>query len=90
MEMLMDGDQVLTLCRTVGATPLSELVGVVGTPMGREMLKAHLDSEPFPHFEAHPALPGMLIRTEANGETSVGRFVNREFVTEAHVVSGVA
>jgi hypothetical protein len=90
MEMLMGGDQVLMLCRTIGARPLSELVAKVGTPSGREMLKAHLESEPYPHFEAHPTLPGMLIRTEANGETSIGRFVNREFVAESHAVSGVA
>jgi hypothetical protein len=82
VELLLDGQQVLSLCRTVGATPLSKLVEVVDTPKGRERFKAYLESEPFPHFEAHPSLEGILIRTDQNGERTVGRFVNRVFVAE--------
>ena len=90
MELLLDGQHVINLCRTVGATPLSELVEVVGTPAGREKLRAHLESEPYPHFEAHPTQAGLLVRTEENGERTVGRFVNREFVSESKLSSSVA
>ena len=80
---MLDGQQVLTLCRTVGATPLADLVDLVDTPVGRKMLKTYLDSEPYPHFEAHPSRAGLLVRIEENGERTVGRFVNREFIPAA-------
>ena len=80
VELMLEGQQVLTLCRTVGATPLADLVDLVDTPAGREMLKTYLDSEPYPHFEAHPSQAGLLVRIEESGERTVGRFVNREFV----------
>lgn len=80
MELMLDGQQVLNLCRTVGATPLADLVDLVDTSVGREMLKSYLDSEPFPHFEAHPSQAGLLVRIEENGVRTVGRFVNRTFV----------
>jgi hypothetical protein len=52
----------------------------VGTPAGRDKLRAYLESELYPHFEAHPTKAGLLIRTDENGARTVGRFVNREFV----------
>jgi hypothetical protein len=82
VELLLDGQQVLKLCRTVGATPLADLVDQVDTPKGREIFRAYLESEPFPHFEAHPTCEGLLVRTEENGTRTVGRFVNRIFVPE--------
>jgi hypothetical protein len=39
----------------------------------------HLDNQPFPHYEPAPDAPGMLVRIEADGKRSVGRFVNRQF-----------
>jgi hypothetical protein len=80
MEFILEGRQILTLCRTVGATPLAELVEGVDSPKGRRMLKTFLESEPYPHFEAHPTQPGVLIRIEESGERIAGRFVNRTFV----------
>jgi hypothetical protein len=80
VDFLLSGQEVTTLTRTVGTTPLSDLVETVDTPAGREKLRIYLESEPFPHFEAHPTLAGILIRTEENGERAVGRFVNSEFV----------
>jgi hypothetical protein len=84
VELMLDGQQVLTLCRTVGATPLADLVDSVETPAGRERLKSYLDSEPYPHFEAHPSRAGVLVRIEENGERTVGRFVNRAFIPVAN------
>jgi hypothetical protein len=83
IELVLEGQQVLKLCRTVGATPLADLVDQVETPIGRERLKAYLDSEPFPHFEAHRSQAGSLVRIEENGKRTVGRFVNREFIPVA-------
>jgi hypothetical protein len=80
MELLLEGRQVLRLCRTVGATPLADLVDLVETPAGKDMLKSYLDSEPYPHFEAHLSQTGLLVRIEENGTRTVGRFVNRTFI----------
>lgn len=81
VELMLDGQQILTLCRTVGTTPLSDLAYSISSPTGRKRLKTYLDSEPFPHFEAHPSEPGLLVRTEENGMRSIGRFVNRTFIS---------
>ena len=59
---------------------LSEALATVDTPEGRARLKAHLATTPFPHFEAHPTVEGALIRIEADGTRTAGRFVDRNFV----------
>jgi ParD-like antitoxin of type II bacterial toxin-antitoxin system len=87
VELLLDGQRVLSLCRTVGVTPLSELVEIVDTPKGRDVFVAYLKSEPYPHYEGHPTREGLLVRTEENGRRTVGRFVNRVFVAERAVTS---
>ena len=39
----------------------------------------YLQSQPFPHYEAYPDKSSYLIRIEANGNRTVGRFFNRQF-----------
>jgi hypothetical protein len=39
----------------------------------------YLKSTPFPHYVPHPKQSGALIRTEADGTRTVGRFVDRKF-----------
>ena len=39
----------------------------------------HLNSQPFPHYEPVSKSAGLLVRIEANGKRTVGRFVNRKF-----------
>jgi len=87
LELLLDGRKVLELSRAAGSISLSALLDVVDTPKGREMFKAYLESEPFPHYEAHPKNPDLLIRIDKNGTRTAGRFVNRVFVSEP--VTGV-
>lgn len=79
MELLLDGRQVLTLCRNTGAQPLSEALASVDTVAGRQRLADVLASRPYPHFEQHPDQPGLLIRTDKDGKQTTGRFVNRIF-----------
>jgi hypothetical protein len=59
---------------------LSDALAKVEMPEGRARLKAYLASQPFPHFEAHPGIKDALIRIEANGSRSAGRFIGRDFV----------
>lgn len=82
VELLLDGQTALNLARKAGTTSLSELVEAVDTPEGREMFKAYLESEPYPHYEAHPSRPGLLVRIEKDGTRTAGKFVNRVFVAE--------
>jgi len=74
--------EVLELIKEKATTPLSELVATIGTPEGQRRVSEYLRTLPFPHFEAHPTEAGLLIRTEADGTRSVGRFVNRQFVVD--------
>lgn len=79
LEPILRGDHVLALCRSGNVKPLSACLATVDSPAGRQRVVEHLNSRPFPHYEAAPASPGMLVRIEANGKRTVGRFVNRQF-----------
>ena len=79
IEPLLQGDQILALCRNAATRPLSECLESVDSAQGHERLKAYLDSQPFPHYEAHPNQAGLLIRIDEDGRRTTGRFVNRQF-----------
>ncbi len=80
IEPLLQGHQALALCRSGAAASLSTLVDGIGSAAGRDRLAQHLAAAPFPRYAPAPGRKGWLIRTEANGTTAVGRFVNRVFV----------
>jgi len=82
VERLFDGRQINALQNAEAVPSIGELLEVVDTPAGREMVKAYLASEPFPHYRSYPGSSGQMIRTEENGTETVGRFVNRQFVAE--------
>ena len=65
---------------TGDARRLSEAVRVADSDEGRARVKDYLKSRPFPHFEAAPNQPGCLVKIDADGTRTVGRFVSREFV----------
>jgi ParD-like antitoxin of type II bacterial toxin-antitoxin system len=79
VELLLEGQQVLALCRNATARPLSACLESVDSPEGRQRVAGFLQSQPFPHYEPHPSRPGMLVRIDADGQRTVGRFVNRQF-----------
>lgn len=79
VEPLLQGAQVLALCRNAVARPLSECLESVDLPEGRERLADYLQSQPYPHYQPHPNKAGLLVRVEANGKRTVGRFINRQF-----------
>jgi len=79
IEPLLQGTQVLALCRNAGAQPLSACLDAVDSPAGRRRVAEYLHTQPFPHYEPAPGAPGYLIRIEADGSRTVGRFVNRQF-----------
>jgi hypothetical protein len=77
LETLLRGDQLLALCKAGKAQSLSACLRSVDSAAGRRRLAEHLKSLPYPHYEAAPG--GLLVRTEANGKRTTGRFVNRKF-----------
>jgi ParD-like antitoxin of type II bacterial toxin-antitoxin system len=77
VETLLRGDQVLALCKAGKARPLSACLQLVDSPEGRKRLAAHLKTLPFPHYE--PARGGLLVKIEADGKRTTGRFINRKF-----------
>ena len=79
LEPLLRGDQVLALCRAGSVKPLSECIESVDSAAGRRRVFEHLKTRPYPHYEAAAESPGLLVRIEANGKRTVGRFVNRVF-----------
>ncbi len=81
LEPLLQGIQVLALMRSQSAQPLSACLESVDSPQGRRRVADHLKSLPFPHYEPAPSRPGFLVRTEAGGARTVGRFVKRRFTT---------
>ena len=79
IEPLIEGDKALALCRNAAARPLSECLDSVESVRGRKRLEAYMESRPYPHYEPHPEIAGLLIRTEADGRRTTGRFVQRKF-----------
>lgn len=78
IEPLLRGDKALALRHAGDFQPLSETFRSVDSAKGRQRVVENLKTRPYPHYE-QAGSAGLLIRTEANGKRTVGRFVNREF-----------
>lgn len=79
IEPLLQGDRALALRRSGTGRPLSKCLQAVDSVEGRIRVAEYVASLPFPHYEASPAAAGWLVRVDADGSRTVGRFVNREF-----------
>lgn len=58
---------------------LSECLASIDTEAGRQRVSAYRESQPFPHFQPAPDSAGLLVRVDADGTRTLGRFVGREF-----------
>ena len=79
MERVLRGDAVLRLKQRGGALKLSDALRTVDAPEGKDRLEQYLADQPYPHFEAAPGKPGLLVRVDADGTRTLGRFVGRKF-----------
>lgn len=77
IEPLLKGHEVLALRRAGTAAPLSECLAKVETAKGRKQLAEYLGKQPYPHYEAGPN--SLLVRIDADGTRTLGRFVDRKF-----------
>lgn len=80
LEPLLLGTQVLALLRAGKTKPLSALIDSVDTKQGRQRVRDYLENLPYPHYEQEQDEPGILIRIEADGKRTKGRFINRQFI----------
>jgi len=78
VEPLLQGAQAIALSRSGDAKPLSECLDSADSPAGRERVARHLEPLPYPHYE-QAETPGLLVRIDADGKRTLGRFVNRRF-----------
>jgi hypothetical protein len=79
VEGLLRGREVLALRTAHAVRPLSACLKLVNTSEGRQRVVDYLRSQPFPHYEAASDHPGLLVRIDADGTRTFGRFVNRRF-----------
>jgi ParD-like antitoxin of type II bacterial toxin-antitoxin system len=79
IEPLLEGSRALALRRAGAVVPLSECLASVDSAAGRKRVSEYLDSRPFPHYQPVPGSPGLLVRVDADGTRTMGRFVGREF-----------
>jgi hypothetical protein len=79
IEPVVQGTVALALCRAGAARPLSECINSVDSAEGRKRLSDYLDSQPYPRYEPAQDSPGLLVRIDADGKRTCGRFVNRRF-----------
>lgn len=79
IEPLLGLPQALALKRANRQRSVTELIDSADTPVGRKRVRDYLRTLPFPHYEASPEGHG-VVRIEADGTRTLGRFVHREFV----------
>ena len=79
IEPLLEGAQALAIRRAGDVKPLSACIESVDSSEGRRRVAEYLKSRPFPHYEPAPGAAGMLVRIEADGTRTLGRFVRRRF-----------
>lgn len=82
VENILEGAQARALSEKAHNLPLEALevaLKSVDSPEGRRRTEAYLKSLPFPQYEPHPTTRGILIRIDADGVRTEGRFVNRQF-----------
>jgi hypothetical protein len=79
IEPLLEGSRALALRRAGAVVPLSECLASVDSAAGRQRVVQYLESGPFPHYQAAPGSPGLVIRVDGDGARTLGRFVGREF-----------
>ena len=61
---------------------VEECLASVDSAAGRRRVVEYLESGPFPHYQAVPGTPGVVVRVDVDGTQTRGRFVGREFQTD--------
>ena len=78
VESVLRTDRALALKKRGDVAPLSACLRAVNSRAGRARLSTVLAARPYPHFEP-AAKPGLIVRIDADGTRTTGRFVKRTF-----------
>jgi hypothetical protein len=54
-------------------------IAFADTAAGRQRAIEFLNAKPFPHYQTHETRPDLVVRIDADGKRTTGRFVNRKF-----------
>jgi hypothetical protein len=79
VESVLRADELLRIKKRGDAVDFAERLETVDSPAGRARVDAVLAAEPYPHFDIADGRPGYLVKIDADGTRTVGRFVNRKF-----------
>lgn len=79
IEPLLQGRPALALRQAGAMTPLSQCLATVDSSQGGRRIMEYLAAKPFPHYEPAAGSAGLLVRIDADGTRTTGRFVDREF-----------
>lgn len=79
IEPLLEGSRARAPRRAGASVSLSQRLASIDSAAGRQRVVEYLKSRAFPHDQPIPGSPGLLVRVNADGTRTVGRFVGREF-----------
>lgn len=80
VEQILGHDQVAALKRQAGARELSDAMRKASSESGQQRALEHLRKLGGPRYTVDPSRRGGIIRIDADGSRSRGRFVRRRFV----------
>jgi hypothetical protein len=80
VEQLLGHDQVAALKRQAGVREFSEAMRQASSEAGQRRALAHLRKLGGPRYSLDPSRRGGILRIEADGSRTRGRFVRRKFV----------
>lgn len=80
VDPLLRGREVTALLRAGQEARLSQRLETIDTNEGHRRVLEYLERQPYPHYESSPEVPGLLVRIDADGTRTLGRFLNRKFV----------
>ena len=80
VEQLLGHDQVAALKRQAGIREFSDAMRKVPGEAGQRRALAHLRKLGGPRYSLDPSQRGGIVRIEADGSRTRGRFVRRRFV----------
>lgn len=80
VEQVLGHDQVAALKQQVGLPEFVDAMRKASTEAGQRRALAHLRKLGGPRFSVDPERRGGIVRIDADGSRTRGRFVRREFV----------
>jgi hypothetical protein len=82
IEQILGHGQILALKRQAGFPEFDRAMRKATSEAGQRRALAHLKKVGAPRYGVDPERPGTVIRVEADGSKTRGRFVNRHFIPD--------